>query len=117
MNKRQLKKRVSYVCGDLAADIILASYACDSIKRETVNEILNKIATLQEETRAKVSFSFDKTEKDFETPAEYHKARTAYNKKAFEKLRKEFGEKAMAIVKEMNAAVPADVRKCMSPKA
>lgn len=113
-NKRQLKKRISYVCGNLAGDLILASYASKDIDRKTVNKILTDIATLQEDTRAKASFNFDKTVKAFDTVQAYNKARRDYNAKAFEKLRKDFSEQAMAIVKQMNELIPADVRKAVS---
>lgn len=112
-SKRATKKRISYVCGELASDILLASHFT-GVDRAEVNKIINEIATLQEESRAKVTFSFDKAVRDFESKAAYNKARSAYNKAAFAQLRKEFAEKANAIVKEMNAAIPADVRKSVA---
>ncbi len=113
-NKRQLKKRISYVCGDLASDLILASYSMESIDRTKVNKILTDIATLQEDARAKVSFNFDKTVKAFDSKQAYNKARKEYNVQAFGKLRKDFSERAMDIVKQMNELIPADVRKTIS---
>lgn len=115
--KRQLKKRISCVCGDLASDILLASHLFDNVNREKVDEIINEIASLQENTRAKATFAFDKTEKDFETKAAYRAARRRYNATAYAKLRKDFGEQAMSIVKQMNEAIPADIRKKLSPEA
>lgn len=116
-NKRQLKKRISYVCGDLAADILFAARLFDGIDRGKVNEIVNEIAALQEDSRAKVSFSFDKSPRDFETRQAYRAARAAYNAAAFARLREEFSKRAMEIVKQMNEAVPADVRKALTPQA
>jgi len=115
--KRQLKKRISCVCGDLASDILIASHLFDGVDTKRVNEIINEIAALQEDARAKISFSFDKTPKDFDTPTAYRIARRRYNAKAFAQLRKEFGERAMAIVKQMNETIPADVRKLLTPEA
>ncbi|MDO4318934.1 MAG: hypothetical protein Q4C34_00015 [Bacteroidales bacterium] len=114
-NRRQIKKRISQVCGELASDILIASYYFDNVDRDKVEEIVNDIAVLQEDSRAKVSFGFDKTLKDFEGDgAAYRKARHAYNKAAFGRLREQFGERALAIVKAMNEAVPAEVRKALS---
>lgn len=113
-NKRQLKKKISYVCGALAADIVLAEYASDKVDTATVNKILTEIAALQDESLAHASFSFDKTEKDFPTAHDYRRARRAYYAEAFKKLRTEFADKANAIVKEMNEAVPAEVRKAVT---
>jgi len=116
-NKRQLKKRISRVCGDLAADLLLASYLFDGVDREKVSNIINEIASLQEDSLAKASFSFDKVVRDYDTRSDYRTARRIYNAKAFAQLRKEFGERAMAIVKLMNEAVPADVRKMLTPES
>ncbi|MFG6386422.1 MAG: hypothetical protein K1V80_08140 [Muribaculaceae bacterium] len=110
-NKRQLKKRISYVCGDLAGDLILSSYYVKGIDRNQVNKILTEIAELQEDSRAKVSFGFDKARKSFENEQAYNRARRSYNKSAFLKLRKEFADRAIEIVKQMNELIPADVRK------
>lgn len=113
-NKRQLKKRIQYVCGDLAADILLASYMTDKIARNDVDSILTEIAALQDEAIGKVSFAFDKVVKDFPSAQAYNKARATYNAEAFATLRKEFSEKAALIVKKMNEVVPADIRKAVS---
>lgn len=113
-NKRQLKKRIQYVCGDMAADLLQAYYLCDNIKDEDVNKLLNEIAFLQDSATAKASFFFDKVKKDFANPADYNKAHEAYNKKAFGTLREDFAAKANEIVKQMNGLVPADVRKAVS---
>lgn len=114
-NKRQIKKRISHVCGDLAADIMIAYYYFDGVDRAKVESIVRDIAVLQEDSRAKVSFCFDKTLKDFGGDGSaYRKARHAYNKAAFARLREQFGEKALAIVKAMNETVPAEARKALS---
>jgi hypothetical protein len=81
---------------------------------ETVSKIVIDIASLQSEARAKVSFAYDKVKKDFATKAEYRRARHQYEAKAYAQLRKEFGEKVVAIVKEMNAAIPAEVRETLA---
>ena len=112
-NKRQLKKRISYVCGEIASEILLAYYIVKDIDRATVDKIVCDVAELQAETIAHASFSFDKTAKDFTDRKAYNTARAKYNAQAFAKLRKEFSEKAEAIIKEMNAAVPASGRELL----
>lgn len=113
-NKRTLKKKISSICGALAADIVLAEYASDKVDCKKVNEILTKIAELQDESLDHASFSFDKVAKDFPSVHAYRKARREYFAQAFKKLRTEFADKANAIVKEMNEVVPAEVRKAVS---
>ena len=109
-SRRQLKKKISYVCGELAAEILLASHVLDNIDRATVNRIVSEIAALQVNSRGMVTVAFDKVPRDFDDLHAYNRARRAYYKQAFASLRKEFGEKVLALVKEMNAAVPADER-------
>lgn len=115
-SKRQLKKRISYVCGDLASDVLLASHIFDGISRDKVRELVTEIASMQEDTRRKVTFSFDKTAKDFENRAEYNKARAQYFAKAFAQLRQEFTDRATAVVKQMNEAIPAEIREAITGK-
>ncbi len=110
-SRRQLKKKISCVCGELAAEILLAAHVLDNIDRATVNRIINEIASLQVNSRGMVTVAFDKVPRDFDDLQAYNKARRTYYRQAFASLRKEFGEKVLALVKEMNAAVPAEERK------
>ena len=109
-NKRDLKKFVRNTCGALAAEIIFARAAFPSIEGKKVQEIVTDIARLQGDTLTKASISFDKSPRDFETRAAYHKARADYYNKAYTKLLDNFDEAVLAIVKNMNAALPADVK-------
>lgn len=109
-SKRQLKKRISYVCGDLASEILTASEIIDGIDPADVNRIICRIAALQVHARDMVSVDFDKVPRDFESGRLYNNARHAYYKKAFASLRDEFASKVIDIVKDMNALIPADQR-------
>lgn len=109
-NKRQLKKHIRYVCGDLAAEIMIASHALKGFDRDEVSRIVGRIASLQVSSLRHCSFNFDKASRDFESPAAYRRERSAYNRKAFARLRSEFRENVLSIVKDMNAAMPAEVR-------
>ena len=108
--KRQLKKRISYVCGVLAGEFLNAATCIESINDDTVCKVINDIAHLQVTTRGLVTVAYDKTPRDFGTRHQYNRDRRAYYKKAYGSLRDEFGKKALEIVKEMNAAVPAEER-------
>ena len=109
-NKRQLKKQIKYVCGDLATELLIASHALKGFDRQEVSRIVGHIAELQQGALKHASFAFDKSHKSFESCADYNKARAAYNRQAFKKLTDEFNEKVAAIVKEMNAAMPQAVK-------
>lgn len=109
-NKRQLKKYIRYVSGDIASEILVASAFDSRIDRAKVEEIIRAIAKAQTQALDHCSFSFDRAVKDFETPAAYRKARHAYNKMAFDKVGTEFRQAVEAIVKEMNEALPQQVK-------
>lgn len=112
-NKRRLKKRISAVCGELAADILLASHF-ENVDYDSVCKVITEIASLQQESLAHTSFAYDKVAKDFATRAEYNRARSKYTATAFNKLREDFTKRATEIVKEMNAVIPADVREAVT---
>ncbi|MCM1448944.1 MAG: hypothetical protein NC082_01235 [Clostridiales bacterium] len=110
-NKRNLKKRVRYMCGDMAAECIIAKSVIPGADAKALAEIVIKIAYLQEATLGKISFSYDKTPSDFDSAKAYNKARAAYMAKAYRSLKAEFNNQVASIVKEMNAAVPHSTNK------
>lgn len=115
-NKRILKKNISRICGALAGDAILAAHLDKNVDRARINAIVRRIAALQEGSRARVTFQFDKSPRDFAGDMRaYHKARRAYFSKAFDKLRSEFNHEALSIVKELNEAIPAEIRQAITP--
>lgn len=109
-NKRELKKEIQYVCGDLAAECLLAKNFVKGVDAKTMREIIGKIADLQVSALENVSFSFDRLPNDFESGHAYRKARREYFKTAYNSLREKFYNKVNAIVKEMNAALPQEVK-------
>ncbi|MBD5183152.1 MAG: hypothetical protein HDS99_05100 [Bacteroidales bacterium] len=116
-NKRELKKYIVNTCGALAADMIMTGYIFSAVEPTDVQKIINHIATLQAESLAKCSLSFDKTPRDFETGAQYHKARKQYFAAAYSKLLKDFNAEVSAIVKEMNEAIPEEVKTALKEAA
>ncbi|MCM1517438.1 MAG: hypothetical protein NC117_02190 [Pseudoflavonifractor sp.] len=107
-NKRQLKKQIKCVCGDLAGECIVARDMIPGVDFKGMNEIIYKIAELQSLTLARVTFSFDKTPKDFDTLHEYHTACHKYYGAAYSKLRADFNNSVQEIVKDMNAQLPTE---------
>lgn len=105
-NKRQLKKQIRYICGDVAAECAMASCLIDGVNKEIMEQALVHVAELQQETLTRASVGFDKVPGDFENKSEYEKAKHAFYNKAFTALRNEFNERLQAIVKEMNSALP-----------
>lgn len=101
-NKRNLKKNIKYICGDVAGDCLFSECFIDA-EPQKLSQIIVDVANLQEDTITKVSFSFDKTKKDFATKNEYKEARRKYFRLAYNTLRKQFYDNLGEIVKEMNA--------------
>ena len=109
-NKRQLKKYIHNTCGELAAELILASRIFDGYDQAAVDKIIIEIAALQNAALSNANFSFDKVAHDFENKAEYRKALCSYRRIAYAKLLDDFSTDIEALVKQMNEVTPQTVR-------
>ncbi len=109
-SKRQLKKYFTNVCGALATECVMAAEYVDGIDINAMDNVILEIARLQDHAVSRVSIAFDKAPSDFESGRAYTAARRAYFAEAFKALIMEFEEKVAAIVKEMNALLPAAQR-------
>ncbi len=107
MNRRNLKKQISYVCGDIALECHFAANSIPGVDVKKLYQSIIDAAQLQVATVSKVSVSFDKTPGDFESRDLYNKARASYYKKAYAALLTEFNNHISEIVKQMNSALPA----------
>lgn len=105
-NKRQIKKQIRYICGDIAAECTLARHLLDGVNKEKLEEALVHVAELQQNTLAKVNVNFDKTPSEFPSMAEYDKAKAEFFSKAFKSIRDDFNNRLKEIVAEMNSALP-----------
>lgn len=105
-SKRDLKKKVRYMCGDMAAECIIAKTVVPGIDEEVMRNLVIEIAKLQGATLGRASFAFDKVAKDYDNKSQYNKARHEYMAKAYRTLSIEFNQQVASIVKEMNAALP-----------
>lgn len=106
-NKRQLKKQIKYICGDIACECIMARNFIPSINLEKMNEIIYNVASLQTSSLKRVTFSYDKVVADFGTKHEYNVARSKYFAEAYKKLISDFNTEVNKLVKAMNEALPA----------
>lgn len=107
---RKTKKNIRYACGDIAAELLIASHAIKDFNKAETTKIIGEIASMQVDALAKCSFDFDKAKSDFETGKAYRQARSKYASAAFHKLSEEFGKRMQEIVDQMNAAMPQRVR-------
>lgn len=101
---RKTKKDIRYACGDIAAELLIASHIIKGVDREQTNKIINDIASLQVDSLSKCSFDFDKSHADFENAKAYRAARHKYTAAAFRKLKEEMASRMQEIVDKMNAA-------------
>lgn len=107
-NKRLLKKEIRMICGALAGECVVAKITIPGIDPEELNQIIYELAGLQENALSRISFDFPQSPKSFENGHEYRKARKQYFAAAYRKLKGEFNAHIDAIVKKMNAALPAE---------
>lgn len=105
-NKRNLKKHIEYVCGELAAQCLVSSSLIEGVDREKMNSVVVRIALLQDNSLKHVGISFDQSPSSFADGRAYHKARNAYFRSAYRSLLDSFRKEVTAIVDEMNAAMP-----------
>ena len=107
---RKTKKTIRYACGDIAAELLIASHAINDFDRTKTTDIIQDIAALQVNALSKCSFDFDKTPSDFENGKAYRTARNKYATAAFHKLDEEMKSRMQAIVDKMNAAMPKHIQ-------
>lgn len=109
-SKRNLKKEIRYICGDLALESILTAEYVPGANISKLNELVARIAILQEHALRNCGFAFDKAVRDFDSKADYRKALASYNAAAFKKFREDFNAQTAEIVKELNASIPQKQR-------
>ncbi len=115
-NKRILKKQIKYICGDIAGECIMACKFIHGIDIAKMEDIVFKIAALQETSLVRVTFGYDKVIADFESAHEYKVARSKYFAEAYRTLINDFNNSIAEIVKEMNALLPEE-QKAANKKA
>lgn len=109
-NKRDIKKRIHYVCGELAMNCIFAQDYIPGIDPDAIAGIVMRIAKLQSHALENLHFSFDKVPSDFENRKEYRRAANRYNKAAYKSFADEFNKKLKDIVTEMNGFLTPEQR-------
>lgn len=109
-NKRDIKKQIHYVCGELALNCIFARDFIEGGDTDKLNQIIVDIACLQNHALDNLNFSFDKTPNDFESRAEYNKAAKKYYHLAYKSFVNEFNKKLKDIVKQMNELLSPEQR-------
>jgi hypothetical protein len=115
--KRQIKKHIRYVCGDIAAELLIARHLFNGFDNDKVTAIINKIATLQVDSVKNVTFNFDKSPRSFEHKGLYRKARNAYFSQAYKTLLADFNNSVNEIVKDMNEAMPQEFKEANKKQA
>ena len=105
-NKRQLKKEIRYICGEVAAECALAKYLVEDVNKDVLNDSLRDVAALQEETLSRVNVNFDKVPKNFDSLKAYNITKKNFMDKAFKSLTDDFNKRVQEIIDKMNSALP-----------
>lgn len=109
-NKRDLKKQIRYICGEVALECIMTREFVADTDPKTLNDLVIRTADLQQKSLKNVTFSFDKTPSDFDSLKDYHKAANQYFAKAYKTFYSEFNKSIQEIVDQLNKAIPASQR-------
>lgn len=106
-DKRTLKKEIRMICGSLAGECVITKITVPEVDPKALNDIIYDIADLQTNALRLVNISYPRTGSSFATRKEYMDDRHKYFKAAFAKLKSDFNARVEAIIKAMNAALPA----------
>ncbi len=109
-NKRDLKKQIKYVCGEIALECIMTREFVEGADAKTLNDLVLRTAELQSNSLKNATFAFDKTPGDFESKAVYNHAANQYFKKAYTHFYDQFNAQVQEIVNALNKAIPAAQR-------
>lgn len=101
-SKRDLKKQIRYICGDLVGECLLIGEICPEDRQQDLDQLIIDLAVLQEKTIARISFSFDKSANEFDSKQAYEQARGKYYRAAFNKLHEQFNRDLADCVHRMN---------------
>ncbi len=101
-SKRDLKKQIRYICGDLVGECLLIVEICPENRRQELDQLIIDLAVLQERTIARVNFSFDRSANEYDSKQAYEKARGQYYRAAFSKLHEQFNRDLADCVHRMN---------------
>jgi len=105
-NKRNLKKQIRYICGDIAGECLMAKILVPGVDKDAMTDVIVNTAELQTTALCRTNVSFDRTPRDFGNMGEYRAARKKYYRQAFNRLSESFNNQVLDVVKKMNAAVP-----------
>lgn len=105
-NKRNLKKQVKYICGELALECIMTREYVENTDVKALNDLVLRIAELQTNSLKNATFSFDKVPTDFSSKADYNHAASEYFKKAYNTFYKSFNAQVQEIVSSLNKCIP-----------
>lgn len=109
-NKRDLKKQIKYICGEVALECIMTRECVPGVDPQTLNDLVIRTADLQQKSLKNATVSFDKVPSDFESVKAYHKAANQYFATAYKNFYKQFNAQIQAIVDQLNKAIPAEQR-------
>lgn len=107
-NKRILKKQIKYAFGELALQTYMTLEFIEKADKAKLEKLLGEINDRDAKAVKNVTFSFDKTPRDFENRQAYNKAKRAYYKQAFKTFTAKLSEEYQQMVKELNSAIPSD---------
>ena len=112
-NKRTLKKEIRLICGSMAAECVMAILEIPGADQEKFDDCIRHIAELQTSVLKLVNISYPRSASSYDSKKEYAAEKSKYYKASFRKLKADFNHRLEEIIKDMNSALPADVKKAL----
>lgn len=110
-NKREFKKFVEAVGGNVVSEMMTSYYNDKDADKEKIEHAIGRVLGATGAAKSNANVYFDRGVKSYADSREYTKAKAAFFKALFKKISGDFNREVNDAVKEFNAALPEDVKK------
>lgn len=105
-NKRELKKSLEALSSALVNEMMASYYNSQDADREKINDAIRTIADAMVKAKHDTNVLFDKGVKDFDSLADYNKAKSEFTKKKYADAIAGYNEALEKALKAYNEAMP-----------
>ena len=110
MNKQEFKKAVEAVGASICNEMMVVYYNEEGADRDKIAQAVAKVLGATGAAKSNANVKFDRGAKGFADVKEYKKAKEAFFRKLFKKIREDFNQAIADALKDFNEAVPQSVK-------
>lgn len=105
-NKREFKKSVDALSSAIVNEMMASYYNVKEADTDKISAAIAKIVSAMAKARKETNKLFGKGEKDFDSLAEYNKAKAAFNKEKYKNAIGEYNKALGEALKDYNEGMP-----------